>query len=124
FVSQQSNDEIRPIHPNTIQGIHAKLLNGLSTQVQLSDQHSPAAKLLKENIAEVIRWYTRSMKVAILLYKLRHGDDIIHKYTKLKLPEIPPIPAVPETAMVECPAYPRRERNARLTQLHISNQYP
>ncbi|KAG9412732.1 hypothetical protein AC1031_015633 [Aphanomyces cochlioides] len=92
FVAQQSVLEPRAMSRSTLEGIHRRVVDGLTADVVVEETH---AALLRSLTDVVIRDYTQSMKKAVLWYRLQFDQPLLEKYTSLNLAPVPPRPSPP-----------------------------
>ena len=124
FITQQANEEIRAITKETIRDIHEKIIDGLPVYIPFPEQGTPLGLLLRNLTADIIQWYTRTVKRTVLMSKMLNPafrDEItILRFNQLHLPPFPPKPLVPKQGKLYCPKYPYDERITRMKNLHYS----
>jgi dynein heavy chain len=124
FISQQCVDNIRPIRKENIRTIHEKVVDGLPANVPFPEPDTRLGRLLRSLTADIIHFYARNMKKAVLLAQLggvyANADTII-RYQQLRLPPVPPKPPVPQCGKVGIPDYPFEERISKIENLHYSS---
>ncbi|RHY56820.1 hypothetical protein DYB38_001612 [Aphanomyces astaci] len=101
FVSQQSVMEPRSMGRTTLEGIHRRVVDGLTPDVVVEDTH---AQLLRGLTDVVIREYTRAMKKAVLWYRLEFDKPLLEKYRSLNLTALPLPPPAPTFGKIPIPA--------------------
>ncbi|RYG70357.1 hypothetical protein EON64_00405, partial [archaeon] len=124
FVEQQANHEIRIIRKESIKQIHERIIDGLSASVPFPDPATRIGKVLRQLTADIIHFYSRTMKRTVLNAKLAgpyKQHKTIDRYEELRLPASQPKPPVPRNGKVYCPEYPYEERIARIENLHYSS---
>eukprot|EP01042_Synura_sphagnicola_P000104 gene104-103_t len=125
FILQQPKEEVRAIRQESLRSIHERIIDGLPKEVPFPDQGTPLGALLRNLTGDLIRWYSRTMKKAVLLEKLtgvKKDPKTTLRYQQLELPAIPPRPPVPQIGKVPCPVYPYFDRRQRIAQVHFSYQ--
>lgn len=83
FVDKQPHDAIRVIRKESIRKIHESIVDGLPASVPFPDQDTKLGRLLRILTADIIQFYTRTMKRTVLLSKLSgpyKDTDIIDRY--------------------------------------------
>ncbi|KAH9098913.1 hypothetical protein LEN26_016540 [Aphanomyces euteiches] len=100
FVAQQSVQEPRAMSRSTLEGIHRRVVDGLTADVVVEETH---AALLRSLTDVVIREYTQSMKKAVLWYRLQFDQPLLEKYTSLNLAPVPPRPSPPAFGKMAIP---------------------
>ena len=124
FVEQQPNHEIRIISKNSIKKIHSRIVDGLPLSVPFPEPDSRIGRLLRRLTADIIKFYSRTMKRTVLHAKLSgpyKNDTMIVKCKQLRLPGLPSKAPVPKNGKVYCPDYPFKERVSRIEHLHYSS---
>jgi dynein heavy chain len=124
FVEQQPNHEIRIINKNSIKKIHARIVDGLPLSVPFPEPDTRIGRLLRRLTADIIRFYSRTMKRTVLHAKLSgpyKNELMILKCQQLRLPGLPAKPPVPRNGKVSCPEYSFKERVSRIEHLHYSS---
>ena len=125
FINQQPKEEVRPIRQECLRSIHERIVDGLPSYMPFPDQGTPLGSLLRNLTGDLIRWYSRTMKKAVLLEKLTgitRDEKVTLRYKQLNLPPIPPKPPVPAIGKVPCPEYAYLDRRQRIAQVHFSSQ--
>lgn len=124
FVEQQPNHEIRIIRKESIKQIHERIVDGLPSFVPFPDPTTRIGKVLRHLTADIIHFYTRTMKRTVLKSKLvgpYKKEEMIARCQELRLPPPPPPAPVPLKGKVYCPDYPYYERIQRIENLHYSS---
>ncbi|EQC41008.1 hypothetical protein, variant 1 [Saprolegnia diclina VS20] len=109
FIAQQDAIEPRAMGRPTLEGIHRRVVEGLTSDVGVEETH---AVLLRNLTDVVIREYARSMKKAVLAHKLEFDDHLRFKYQSLNLTPIPRPLSAPAFGKVQIPdhAYDKARR--------------
>eukprot|EP00644_Phytophthora_capsici_P009072 jgi/Phyca11/526027/estExt2_fgenesh1_pm.C_PHYCAscaffold_60111 len=84
FLAKQDASQLRAMGRSTLERVHARVVAGLPERVALLDSQ-PAASLLRQLTDTAIQEYTRSMKKAALLTKLRNDPDLQARFRGLDL---------------------------------------
>jgi dynein heavy chain, axonemal len=125
FILQQSNDLIRAIRKENVKSIHERIIDGLPVWMPFLDPSTNLGLLLRSLTADLIQWYTRTVKKCVLYTKVVNpvykDERIILRFKQLKLPNFPEKVPAPRMGKVSCPDYPYDERSTRLQTLHFSS---
>ncbi|OQR81357.1 axonemal dynein heavy chain, partial [Thraustotheca clavata] len=102
FIAQQNTIEPRAMGRPTLEGIHRRVVEGLTPEIGVEENH---ANILKSLTDVVIRDYARSMKKAVLAYRLKFDANLLIKYSSLNLtPITTPLPA-PYFGKIQIPTH-------------------
>jgi dynein heavy chain len=124
YITQLPKDEIRPLRQEGIRRIHERIVDGLPGTVPFPDPGTPLGDLLRALTGDLIVFYNRTMKRAVLRAKLEgvyKDEEFIGRYQQLRLPPPAPKPPVPFSGKVSCAAYAFDERFQRIENLHYSS---
>lgn len=125
FLSKQAGTSLRAMSRQTLERIHVRVVNGLPDNVQLIDGQ-PSATLLRSLTDAVLTNYSRSMKKAALLDRLRYDEDLQEQYTAMSLTPVAvgTEKFVPELGKVAVPEHAFRPHCSKLSKLHYSSSAP
>lgn len=70
FINQQSKDDIRPIGSDSLRRIHERIMDGLPVEIPFPEPGTRLGNLLRTLTAELIYFYSRTMKKIVLYSKL------------------------------------------------------
>jgi len=126
FIIQQPNETIKAIRKESVRKIHDRIMDGLPNYIPFPEPGTPLGSLLRRLTGDIIMWYARTMKKAVLFAHITnpiHRDDnLILRYIQLKLPPVPPKPPVPKSGKLEVPNYLFNDRWQRIENLYYSSQ--
>lgn len=125
FILEQPKEQIRSIGTEGLKKIQDRIVDGLPIDIPLPEPGTPLGALLKSSLAEMIQWYSRSMKKIVVFTQLvgtKRNEAMISRYNQLDLPQVPKKSPVPRIGKVECPEYQFDDRRNRLEHMYISSQ--
>lgn len=125
LLSKQVGGSLRAMSRQTLEHIHVRVVNGLADSVALADGQ-PAAALLRSLTDAVLTDYTRSMKKAALLDRLRYDEALQEQYMAMILTPVATgaDKFVPELGKVAVPEHAFRAHRSKLSRAHYSSSAP